>query len=114
MSPSTVRLTLPAAPGFTIVPAARYELVLSATSAAPIGDVGYLVPTSPRNQYGTAHHVGTRWTLRTTVTGKPYYAAVFVHAGAAGVPVTCTISLGGKVISSATTHGSYGQQVCYG
>lgn len=113
--PATVLRTLtePAGPGFTVVPAARHRLVLGATSTAAIGTVGYLVPTSSKDDYGSARQVGTRWSLRTTVTGKPYYAAIFVQAGAAGTSITCTIRLDGKLVSSASTKGAYGQQVCY-
>lgn len=107
-------LTAPGGPGFTIVPALRHVLVLSASAAVPIGVVGYLVPTSTNHNYGTAHGVGDHWTLHTTVTGKPYYAAVFIQAGASGSPVTCSISLDGKVIASESTTGAYGRQVCVG
>lgn len=99
-------------PGFTIVPAPRHVLVLSVRSAVPIGTVGYLVPTSPNHNYGTARQVGTRWSMRTTVTGKPYYTALFIQAGATGSPVTCSISLDGKVVDTKSTTGAYGRQVC--
>lgn len=101
-------------PGFTIVPAPTYRLVLTASSSTSIGTVGYLIPTSPNDSYGSAKNVGTSWSLRTTVTGKPYYAAIFVQAGATGAPITCTITLDGKIISSKQTQGKYGRQVCYG
>ncbi len=109
-----VTITAEGGPGFTIVPAPRHKLVLSATSTAPIGEVGYLVPTSPHHSYGAAKHVGDHWVLRTTVTGKPYYAAVFLQAGATGAPITCTITLDGKVIDQRSTSGPYGRQVCLG
>jgi hypothetical protein len=101
-------------PGFTIVPAPRHRLVATVHSSIRIGTVGFLIPTSPDHSYGSAKNVGTSWSLRTTVTGKPYYAAIFVQAGATGAPITCTIMLDGKIISSKQTHGEYGRQVCYG
>lgn len=109
-----VTYTAQGGPGFTIVPAPTHKLVLSATSTAPIGEVGYLIPTSPHDSYGAAKHVGDHWVLHTTVTGKPYYAAIFLQAGATGAPITCTITLDGKVIDQRSTSGPYGRQVCVG
>ena len=83
-----------------------------ASSAGPIGQVGYLVPTSPDHSYGRAEHVGTNWAVATTVTGKPYYALIFVQANRTGVPITCTITIDGRVASRKSTSGAYGRQVC--
>jgi hypothetical protein len=103
----------PAEPGgFTYVNLPTHSLVLEATSASPISGVAYLIPTSADDSYGKALKVGTAWSLRTSVVGKPYYAALFVQAGAAGVPITCTIVLDGRVASKLTTSGAYGRQVC--
>jgi hypothetical protein len=107
-------LTAPGPRGFTILPPSKHLLVLSAHSALPIGEVGYLIPTSPNDSYGKAQNLGANWTMRTSVLGSPYYAALFIWAGATGAPVTCTIRLDGKVISSETTKGPYGRQVCVG
>jgi hypothetical protein len=100
-------------PGFVIAPIPKHRLVMTVTSAQTLPRLGYIVPTSPDHSYGNvAVPGGTRWTLRTTVTGKPYYAALFVQAGASGTPVTCTISLDGVVKDTKTTTGPYGRQVC--
>jgi hypothetical protein len=100
--------------GFTFGTVPSHRLVMSATSTAPIGTVGYLAPTSADHSYGSAEHVGRHWTVTTRVLGKPQYAAVFVQAGASGAPITCTVSVDGKVVSRRTTSGAYGREVCVG
>ena len=99
--------------GFVFADIPKHTLVLTVTSAGPIGKLGYIAPTSQDHAYGTAT-AGTSWVLQTYVTGKPYYAAIFIQAGRAGVPIRCTISIDGHVDSSATTSGPYGRQVCVG
>jgi hypothetical protein len=108
------RVTLtPAEPGgFTYADLPSHSLVLRVTSSAPIPGVGYLVPTSPDRVYGRATKLGTSWSIRTTVTGQPDYAALFVQAGPHGVRITCSIIIDGKVASSQTTSGPYGRRVC--
>ena len=98
--------------GFTYLPLPTHRLVMSVSSAGPIGQVGYLVPTSPDHSYGRAEHVGTSWAVATTVTGKPYYALIFVQANRTGLPITCTITIDGRVASRKSTSGAYGRQVC--
>jgi hypothetical protein len=83
------------------------------SSSAPLYEVGYLIPTSLDHSYGKATRPGARWSVTTTVTGAPYYAVIWVWAGASGAPATCTIALDGKVRVSRTTSGPYGRQVCY-
>lgn len=107
-------LSLAGGPGFTIVPAKTYNLVMAASSSQAISRVGYLAPTSPDASYGDVYGVGRSWSVSTTVTGRPYYAAVFIQANAAGTPITCTISINGSVVDSRTTRGAYGRQVCVG
>lgn len=97
--------------GLTIT--GEHTLVARVTSAAPIGEIGYLAPTSPDISYGTAKNVGKSWTVHTTVTGKPKYAIIWIYAGKSGTPVTCSISIDGKVRSHETTSGPYGRQICY-
>lgn len=99
--------------GFVFADIPKHTLVLTVTSAGPIGKLGYIAPTSQDHAYGTAT-AGTSWVLQTYVTGKPYYAAIFIQAGRTGVPIRCTISIDGHVDSSATTSGPYGRQVCVG
>ena len=99
--------------GFVFADIPKHTLVLTVTSAGPIGKLGYIAPTSLDHAYGTAI-AGTSWVLQTYVTGKPYYAAIFIQAGRGGVPIRCTISVDGRVDSSASTSGPYGRQVCVG
>ena len=107
-------LTAPAQPGFTIVPPPTHRLVLTAWSSQDIGTVGYLVPTSANDAYGSAKNVGARWSLHTTVTGDPDYAVFFVGAGPSGATVHCRLSVDGKVLDTASTRGNYGRGVCIG
>lgn len=100
-------------PGFVFAPVRKYRLVMTVTSSQTLPRLGYLIPTSPDHAYGDIPVPGgKRWTLHTTVTGRPHYAALFVQAGAAGTPITCTISLDGVAKDTETTSGPYGRQVC--
>jgi hypothetical protein len=110
------RTTLsPAGPkGFTIGHAAQHTLVLTVTSAGPIPRVGYIVPTSSKSSYGDVKNAGRHWSLTTTVVGRPYYAALFVQAGATGTPITCRVSVDGATTDTKTTSGAYGRVVCLG
>ncbi|MGO4258710.1 hypothetical protein [Marmoricola sp. RAF53] len=92
----------------------KHRLELSVTSEAPIGVVGYVIPTSLRTPTGVAKKVGTSWHLSTTVYGSPDYAQLFMQAGARGYPITCTIKVDGKVTERRSTDGPYGQLVCQG
>jgi hypothetical protein len=107
-------ITPPPAPGFAFATPAEHRIVLAASSRHAIGRVGYLAPTSPDHPSGDVKHVGRQWVVHTTVTGSPYYALVFVQAGADGTPITCSITLDGKVLSRKSTSGAYGRQVCVG
>ena len=82
-------------------------------SRAPIPVIGYLAPTSPDIAYGTAKNVGTNWTVHTTVSGQPKYAIIWIYAGKSGAPVTCSLTIDGKLRVKKTTTGAYGRQVCY-
>ncbi|NRQ51128.1 hypothetical protein [Aeromicrobium stalagmiti] len=92
----------------------RHSLTVRMTSKEPIRGVGYIIPTSLAKYYGVERNVGTSWTLKTTVYGDPAYAQVFSQAGARGFPVTCTISVDGKVTEQRATEGPYGQLYCVG
>ncbi|MET0767806.1 MAG: hypothetical protein ABWY50_09195 [Aeromicrobium sp.] len=92
----------------------KHSVVLRMTSAAPIGVVGYVVPTSVDRSSGTAEGVGTSWSLSTTAYGDPDYAQLFAQAGPRGVPITCTITIDGRVTERRSTDGPYGQLFCQG
>lgn len=92
----------------------KVPIVLRVTSSAPIGTVGYLVPTSPNKNYGVVKHVGTSWILRTYGYGKPDYARVFVQSGPTGAVITCTVEAKGRVTDQRSTSGPYGRTMCQG
>lgn len=95
--------------------AARPHVVrLSVTSSEPIGTVGYLVPTSRDRSYGRAKDVGRAWSITTRAYGEPDYAQIFAQAGASGAPVTCTITVDGKVTAKRSSSGAWGQLFCQG
>jgi hypothetical protein len=97
-----------------IVGLPREKVVLSMSSSAPIAYVGYIVPTSLDHSTGTVRSPGTSWSLTTTAYGPPDYAQLFSLAGPAGVPVTCTITVNGRVTETRTTSGPYDQLFCQG
>jgi hypothetical protein len=92
----------------------KVPIVLRVTSSAPIGTVGYLVPTSPDKNYGVVKNVGRSWILRTYGYGKPDYARIFVQAGPTGAVITCTVEAKGRVTDQRSTSGPYGRTMCQG
>lgn len=92
----------------------RHRVTVSMTSRAAINSVGYIIPTSLKNNYGVAKKVGTSWSMSTIVYGDPAYAQLFAQAGARGFPITCTITVDGKVTDRRSTEGPYGQLYCQG
>jgi hypothetical protein len=93
-------------------PAAKHAVTLRVTSPSPIVFVKYYVPTADRNS--VAYPVGTSWSLSTTATGPPDYAQMFLQANGRGDPITCTVTVDGKVTDKRTTEGAYGQILCQG
>jgi hypothetical protein len=92
----------------------RHTVTMTASSEAPIGTVGYIVPTSLRKSSGIVKNVNTYWTLTTTAYGDPDYAQMFLQAGPRGFPITCTITVDGHTTEHRATEGPYGQLVCQG
>jgi len=92
----------------------KHTLTLRARSEAPIGTVGYIVPTSLHQTSGIVKNVKNSWSLTTTVYGDPDYAQIYLQAGARGYPITCIISVDGHVTEQRATEGPYGQLVCQG
>lgn len=90
------------------------HITLSLDSAAPIGGLGYQVPTSRDNPQGIVHGVGNHWSMTTTGYGRPDYARIFFTAGPSGTPITCTIRINGRVTEHRSTKGPYGQMMCQG
>ncbi|MCR1786453.1 hypothetical protein KVF89_28220 [Nocardioides carbamazepini] len=92
----------------------KIRVRLEVFSQQPIGIVGYQVPTSLTDPSGTVKGVGTRWSLTTIAYGNPDYARLFFGAGPSGTPVTCVITINGKVTERRSTEGPYGQTMCQG
>jgi hypothetical protein len=90
-----------------------HSFVVHVESAEPIGIIGYLAPTSPDLSYGTVKNVGTSWTVRTTVSGPPKYAIIWIYGAKDGTSVTCSITIDGKLADRETTKGPYGRQICF-
>ena len=99
-------------PGLSI--GGGHTLVAHVESSEPIGVIGYLSPTSPDLTYGTAKNVGTSWTVRTTVSGRPKYAILWIYGAKDGTSVTCSLTIDGKVVDRESTKGPYGRQICFG
>ncbi len=91
-----------------------HTVTLSMTSEAPLGTVGYIIPTSLRDNYGVRKNVGRSFSVTTTAYGEPDYAQGFAQAGQRGFPVTCTITVDGRVTERQTTAGPYGALFCQG
>ncbi len=89
-------------------------VTLSLTSEAPLGTVGYIIPTSLRDNYGIRTDVGRTFSVTTTAYGPPDYAQGFARAAQRGFPVTCTITVDGRVTERQTTAGPYGALFCQG
>jgi hypothetical protein len=72
------------------------------------------VPTGLGSAYDTVKPRGRHWSMTEKALGKGYLAALFIQSGKAGVPVTCTVVVDGRVTNTETTSGSYGRSVCLG
>jgi hypothetical protein len=92
----------------------RHHLVLSLTSSKKLPFLIYNVPTSRDNRGGTLTDLGRTWSVSTTVYGKPDYAQLFTRADWYGTPITCTITVDGRVTARLTTSGPYGKVFCQG
>jgi hypothetical protein len=92
----------------------KHKVTMTVVSEAPIGTIGYVVPTSLRNSSGVVKNVGSSWSLSTTAYGDPDYAELFMQAGARGFPITCTITVDGRTTEHRSTQGPYGQLICQG
>lgn len=94
------------------IPSHLVELTLSSEHKLPF--VIYNIPTSRDHPGGKSTDLGTTWSLATTVYGKPDYAQLFTRAGPEGYPITCQITVDGRVTARLTTGGPYGKIFCQG
>lgn len=92
----------------------QHHLVLSLRSSHKLPFVIYNIPTSRDHPGGQSVDLGTTWSLSTTVYGKPDYAQLFTRAGPQGYPITCTITVDGRVTAQLTSGGPYGKIFCQG
>jgi len=91
-----------------------HEVTISAHSAGNMPVLGYLVPTGLGSAYGEVHTHKGSWSLHEQALGRGYLAAMFIQADKLGLPVTCTVTVDGKVTNTQTTSGAYGRAVCLG
>jgi hypothetical protein len=91
-----------------------HEVTISVSTPGHIEVLGYLVPTGMGSSYGEVHTARHTWSMREQAVGSGYLAAMFVQSDKLGSPLTCTVTVDGKVTNSETTSGSYGRAVCLG
>lgn len=91
----------------------KHTLTLTLTSPGSVGFTAWIIPTASPDK-GTHQTTSSSWSMTTTVYGKPDYAAVFAQADSHGTPVTCTITVDGRVTERRTTQGPYGAMWCKG
>lgn len=90
-----------------------HQVTIEAHSSGPMAVVGYLVPTGLGSTYGSIH--GRRsWSTTEQALGGGYLAAMYLQTDKSGRPITCTVTVDGKVTSTQTTSGSYGRALCLG
>lgn len=94
--------------------AGLHQVVISASSRGPMTVVGYLVPTGLGSSYGVVKGHPRSWSISEQALGRGYLAAIFLQTGRDGVPITCTVTVDGKVTNTETTSGGYGRAVCLG
>lgn len=90
-----------------------HEVTISAHSSGPMAVVGYLVPTGLGSTYGSIHGRNS-WSTTEQALGGGYLAAMYLQTDKSGRPITCTVTVDGKVTSTQTTSGSYGRALCLG
>lgn len=93
---------------------ALHQVTISASAPGPMTVVGYLVPTGLGSAYGTVDGHRSSWSISEQALGGGYLAAIFIQTGKSGIPITCRITVDGKVKSTETTSGSYGRALCLG
>lgn len=91
-----------------------HQVHISVSTPGSISVIGYLVPTGLGSTYGVVHPKHGPWALNEQALGGGYLAAMFIQTDKAGSPMTCTITVDGKVTNTQTTSGSYGRAVCLG
>ena len=91
-----------------------HHIVLSLWSDHKLPFVIYNIPTSRDHPGGQSTDLGKSWSLSTTVYGKPDYAQLFTRSGFEGYPITCQITVDGRVTARLTSDGPWGKIFCQG
>jgi hypothetical protein len=91
-----------------------HQVTISASAPGKMTVVGFLVPTGLGEAYGSRNGAYRHFSLSQQALGGGYLAAMYLQTGKSGIPITCTITVDGKVTSTQTTSGSYGRALCLG
>jgi len=91
-----------------------HNVRISASAPGHMAVLGYLVPTGLGAAYGAVHTNSHSWSMSEQALGKGYLAAVFIQTGRSGIPITCTVTVDGRVTSRETASSPYGRAVCIG
>jgi hypothetical protein len=91
-----------------------HNVTISASAPGHMAVLGYLVPTGLGSAYGAVHTNHNSWTMSEQALGRGYLAAVFIQTDRSGIPITCTVTVDGKVTSRETASSPYGRAVCIG
>ena len=91
-----------------------HNVTVSASAPGHMAVLGYLVPTGLGSAYGVVHTRQHSWSMSEQALGKGYLAAVFIQTDRSGIPITCTVTVDGKVTSTQTASSPYGRAVCIG
>ncbi|MBM7516323.1 hypothetical protein [Nocardioides nitrophenolicus] len=92
----------------------KHQLTITMSTKGQLGTVAWIIPTSVENDRGAAKVLESTWSLSTTVYGNPDYAVVFGQQGRVDQPVTCTITVDGKVTERRSTQGAFSAMWCEG
>jgi hypothetical protein len=109
-----LRQALPDNPLNHLNRALLHNVRISASAPGHMAVLGYLVPTGLGAAYGAVHTNSHSWSMSEQALGKGYLAAVFIQTGRSGIPITCTVTVDGRVTSRETASSPYGRAVCIG
>ena len=97
----------------TSLPPHHVTITWSAPRSA-VGVVAWIIPSSQDHEQGKATSYAHSYSLSTTVYGNPKYAAVFAQADVHGNPITCTITVDGRVTEQRTASKPFSAMWCVG
>lgn len=91
-----------------------HNVSIDVTSPGRMAVVGFLVPTGLGESYGSRNGQSGGVHVSQQALGGGYLAAVFIQTDKAGTPITCTVTVDGKVTSSQTASAPYARALCLG